>query len=101
VGLQHFDPLAPSNRLVQALKTDPTLRRRLRDEPDSVAREFALTDTERTAIHRRDFGALHLAGLHPYLLAQLARILIDETEQAGASAAARALVESLRSAGVE
>lgn len=94
MGLEHFDPLVRTHELIQALKTDRELRRRFEKEEEAVLADFDLTAAERDAIRKRDFRALYELGLHPYLLAQLSRLIFGTVEGAGASEAARALVES-------
>lgn len=96
MGLEHFDPLVKTHELIQALKTDRALRKRFEQDEESVLAEFELTVAERAAIRERDFRALYELGLHPYLLAQLSRLIFGTVEGAGASEAARALVESLQ-----
>jgi hypothetical protein len=97
VGLENFDPLLASHRLVMALKTDRELRERFERDQDSVLQQFGLTEAEVSAIRARDFRALYELGLHPYYLSQLSRLIFGTAaESKGASDAARALVESFQ-----
>ena len=96
MGLEKFDPLTVTNELIQTLKTDHQLRERFQVDEESVLGEFDLTDRERQAIRDRDFKTLFELGVHPYLLAQLSRLIFGTVEGAGASEAASALVKSLR-----
>jgi hypothetical protein len=97
MGLEHFDPLLRSHRMVLALKRDTALRHRFEQDEDGVAAEFGLTPAERDAIRARDFRALYELGLHPYYLSQLSRLIFGTAaESRGASEAARALVESFQ-----
>lgn len=85
-----------THRLVQELKRDRPMRERFRaHEQDFLAAYPGLTDAERRAIAARDFRALYLLGLHPYLLGQLSRLIFGTIEGAGSSEAATALVRSL------
>jgi hypothetical protein len=93
--LEHFDPRLRSNDLVQDVRWDPELRELLRTAPERVLDRYDLDPAERAAILADDFRRLYEMGLHPYLLGQLARLRIGNTEQAGSSAAATALVTSL------
>lgn len=96
MGLEYFNPRLRSNDLVQDVKWDHDLPERLRSDPEAVLDRYDLLPAERAAILARDFRALYELGLHPYLLGQLARLLVGNAEQAGSSAAATALVTSLR-----
>jgi hypothetical protein len=95
VPLDNFDPRLRSNDLVQDLKWDRELRDRFTATEEEVLASYDLTDAERTAIRERDFRTLHELGLHPYLLSQLARLVYGTGENAGSSAPATALLQSL------
>ncbi|TDC68056.1 extradiol ring-cleavage dioxygenase [Actinomadura sp. GC306] len=94
-ALAHFDPRLRANDLVQDLKWDPALRARFESDERAVLDAYPLTGQERTAILARDFRRLFELGLHPYLLAQLARLIYGTGEKAGTSGAATALIRSL------
>ncbi|WP_243712692.1 extradiol ring-cleavage dioxygenase [Actinomadura sp. 6K520] len=94
-ALEHFDPRLRANDLVQDLKWDPELRARFESDERAVLDAYPLTAAERTAIRDRDFRRLFELGLHPYLLAQLSRLIHGTGEQAGSSGAATALIRSL------
>jgi hypothetical protein len=99
VGLEHFKPLLRTHDLVQDLKWDRALRDRFHDSPAAVLDGYDLSADERRAIDTHDFKGLYDMGVHPYLLAQLARLLYGTAEGAGTSEAATALVRSLTGEG--
>ncbi|GAA0566846.1 extradiol ring-cleavage dioxygenase [Actinomadura livida] len=94
-ALRHFDPRLRANDLVQDLKWDPALRARFESDEQAALDAYPLTAAERAAIRDRDFRRLFELGLHPYLLAQLARLVYGTGEKAGTSGAATALIRSL------
>lgn len=95
MGLEYFNPRLRSNDLVQDVKWDRELQELLATDPAAVLDRYDLEPAEREAILADDFRTLYELGLHPYLLGQLARLRRGNAEQAGSSAAATALVESL------
>lgn len=96
MSLSNFKPELRTHGFVQALKRDSELRARFEADPGAVAEGYGLTPQEVTAIRERDFRALFDLGMHPFLLGQLARLLFGTAEGGAASAAASALVASLR-----
>lgn len=94
---QYFNRDLATHKLVQGLKADRELREQFRRDEASVLDRYDLTPEERTAIEQRDFKALYLAGVHPYSLGQLSRLIYGTVEGAGSSQASSALVESLLS----
>lgn len=93
---RYFNKDLATHTLVQDLKRDRDLRLRFReDEQPVLSRYPALTAEEKDAITSRDFRALYLLGVHPYLLGQLARLIFGTVEGAGSSEASSALVRSL------
>jgi hypothetical protein len=99
MGLEHFRPLLRTHDLVQDLKWDRALRERFHGSPETVLDSYELSPDERRAIETHDFKGLYEMGVHPYLLAQLARLLYGTAEGAGTSEAATALVRSLKGEG--
>jgi len=99
MGLEYFKPLLRTHDLVQDLKWDRGLRERFHESPGTVLDAYDLAPDERYAIEARDFKGLYEMGVHPYLLAQLARLLYGTVEGAGTSEAATALVRSLKGEG--
>ncbi|MFI6984090.1 extradiol ring-cleavage dioxygenase [Embleya sp. NPDC050154] len=95
MALDRFNPLLRANDLVQDLKWNGELRARFESHEAEVLAAYPLTDEERTAIRERDYRRLHELGLHPYLLAQLARLVHGTGEKAGSSEAATMLLRSL------
>ncbi len=91
----YFDRDLATHRLVQDLKADRDARELLHRDEAAVLDAYDLLPAERAGIEQRDFRALYLLGVHPYSLAQLARLLYGTVEGAGASEASSALVESL------
>lgn len=96
MSLKNFDSTLKTHDFVQDLKWDPELRKEFEADESAVLSRQDLTDEERRAIEQRDFRALYEMGVHPYMLAQLARLLFGNAERAGTSSAAQALVESLQ-----
>lgn len=95
MGLEHFNPLLNTHRLVMALKRDRGLREEFKADERKVLERFDLTSEERSAIQTRDFRALYELGVHQYLLSQLARLIFGTAEGTGTSEAASALMRSL------
>lgn len=95
MGLEFFNPQLRSNDLVQDVKWNRELQDQLLADPEALLDRYDLEPAERQAILTDDFRRLYELGLHPYLLGQLARLRRGNAEQAGSSAAAIALVESL------
>lgn len=95
MSLKNFDSTLKTHDLVQDLKWDEDLRKEFEADESAVLARHNLTEAERRAIEQRDFRALYDMGVHPYMLAQLARLVFGNAERAGTSMAAQALVESL------
>jgi hypothetical protein len=97
--LDHFtkylDKSLKTHTLIQDLKQDRALRERFRETPEPVLDGYDLKPEERAALLARDFRALYLLGVHPYLLGQLSRLVHGTVEGAGSSEASLALVRSL------
>lgn len=95
MSLKYFKAELMTHDLVQDLKWDTKLRQQFETDEATVLDQYDLTDQERTAIEQRDFRALYELGVHPYMLAQLARLVFGTVEGAGSSTPAQALVDSL------
>lgn len=91
----YLDKSLESHSLIQDLKRDHAMRVAFRDAPESVLDRYALKPEERAAILAKDFRALYLMGVHPYMLGQLSRLIHGTVEGAGTSEASVALVRSL------
>ncbi|RIV40022.1 extradiol ring-cleavage dioxygenase [Micromonospora radicis] len=96
MSLDRFNPDLAVHRLVQELKRDRILREEFERDPAAVAERSGLSAAEVAAIRGRDFKALFELGMHPFLLGQLSRLIFGTTEGTATSAAAEALVASLR-----
>lgn len=94
MALENINRALLTHDFVHDIKWDPSLRAEFESDESSVFDRYAFTAEEREALVRRDFRALYDMGLHPYLGAQLARILY-RSHSRGGSAAARALNASL------
>jgi hypothetical protein len=92
---QYFDRALQTHTLVQDLKADRAGRELFQRDEVQILDRYELRPEERAAIEARDFRALYLLGVHPYSLAQLARLIYGTVEGAGSSEASTALVDSL------
>ena len=59
-------------KLLYQLNRDPRARERFEAEPESVLREFELTDEEREAVLGPDIGLLYVLGVNGQLLMHFA-----------------------------
>lgn len=95
-ALNDFNPALVSHDLVQDLKWDRDLREEFGRDEAAVLDRYPLRPEERKAIEERDFRALYDMGFHPYLGAQLARLIYGNAAGEEATRAVNKLVESLR-----
>lgn len=96
MSLKYVDRALRSNDFVQDLKWDGALRGRFHSDPEGTMAAYGLPARESEAIRDADFLALYRLGLHPYLLGQLARLVLGGAERAGSSTSATTLVEALK-----
>ncbi len=93
--LAKLDKTARINRLVYETRLDAALRERILTDPESVLAAYDLSETERTAVRARDFKGLIELGGHPYLVAQLSRLLYGTGNNRNSSTAAEMLRRSV------
>lgn len=96
MSLKYVDRTLRSNDFVQDLKWDGALRAQFESEPERTVRDYGLPAREAQAIRDADFLTLYRLGLHPYLLGQLARLVLGQAERAGSSTPATTLVDALK-----
>lgn len=94
MALENINRALLTHDFVHDIKWNPSLRAEFEANEKAVFDRYSFTAAEREALEKRDFRALYAMGLHPYLGAQLARILY-RSHSRGGSAAARALNASL------
>ncbi len=94
MGLENINRALVTHDFVQDVKWDPELRAEFEANEKAVLDRYDFTKEERQALEERDFKKLYSLGFHPYLGAQLARILYH-SHTPGGVAAARALNASL------
>jgi hypothetical protein len=61
------------NKLLYMTDNDPAIRKRMKEDPESVLKEFRLTDEERDALRAGAVGKLYQMGVHTFLLNHLQR----------------------------
>jgi hypothetical protein len=61
------------NKLLYLTDNDPAFRKRMMTEPETVIREFRLTEVEREALTSGAVGKLYQMGVHTFLLNHLYR----------------------------
>lgn len=94
MALENINRALVSHDFVHDVKWNPALRAEFEANEKDVLDRYDFTEAERAALDNRDFRALYDLGFHPYLGAQLARILY-RSHSRGGGAAARALNASL------
>ncbi len=77
------------------MRLDPTARERLVADTEGLMVEYGLSDAERSAVRARDFKGLIDLGGHPYLVAQLSRLLYGTANNRNTSTAAEMLRRSV------
>src|SRR6478609_6746779 len=86
--LAKLDKTARINRLIFEVRFDPAARERLASDPEAVMAAYELSEAERAAVRARDFKGLVELGGHPYLVAQLSRLLYGTGDNRNTSTAA-------------
>lgn len=61
------------NKLLYLTDSDPAFRKRISEEPETVLKEFRLSDDERAALSAGAVGKLYQMGVHTFLLNHLYR----------------------------
>ena len=61
------------NKLLYMTDNDPAVRKRMKADPESVLKEFRLTDEERAALTSGAVGKLYQMGVHTFLPNHLQR----------------------------
>jgi len=86
-NVERCDKTLPTNEMMFALRRDATLRARLVNDLDGVARQFALSPEEVEAIRAKDPRRLMDLGVHQYYVPQLLRVFFGAAYNSNASAA--------------
>mgnify|MGYP000185727518 CR=1 FL=1 len=93
--LAKLDKTARINRLIFEVRLDAAARARLLQDLEGVMADYGLSEAERAAVRARDFKGLIELGGHPYLVAQLSRLLYGTANNRNTSTAAAMLRRSL------
>ena len=93
--LAKLDKTARINKLIFEVRLDPAARERLVADTEAVMAAYALSEPERAAVRARDFKGLIELGGHPYLVAQLSRLLFGTADNRNSSTAAEMLRRSV------
>ena len=93
--LASVDKTARINRLIFEVRLDAAAHERLVADAETVMADYALSEAEREAMRARDFKRLIELGGHPYLVAQLSRLLYGTANNRNSSAAAEMLRRSI------
>jgi protocatechuate 4,5-dioxygenase alpha chain len=93
--LAKLDKTARINRLIFEVRLDAAARERLVADTESVMAAYELSEAERAAVRARDFKGLIELGGHPYLVAQLSRLLYGTADNRNSSTAAEMLRRSV------
>jgi hypothetical protein len=92
--VEKVDRTLPLNQMIFHVRRDAELRRRWRDDFETLAREFGLAPAEIEAVKTADVRRLNDMGVHQYYVSQILRLSFGA---AGASNVHPAL-EALRRA---
>jgi hypothetical protein len=93
--LAKLDKTARINKLIFEVRLDPAARERLAADPEAVMAAYDLSEAERAGVRARDFKGLIELGGHPYLVAQLSRLLFGTADNRNSSTAAEMLRRSV------
>jgi protocatechuate 4,5-dioxygenase alpha chain len=93
--LSKLDKTLPINRLIFEVRFDPAAREQIVRDPEPVMAAYGLSEAERAAVRARDFRGLVELGGHPYLVAQLSRLLYGTGNNRNSSTAAEMLKRSV------
>ena len=93
--LAKLDKTARINKLIFEVRLDPAARERIAADAEAVMADYALSEAEREAVRARDFKGLIELGGHPYLVAQLSRLLYGTADNRNTSTAAEMLRRSV------
>ncbi|HEY7067474.1 MAG TPA: extradiol ring-cleavage dioxygenase [Chloroflexota bacterium] len=96
--LAKLDKTARINKLIFEVRLDAAARERLVADTEAVMADYALSEAERAAVRARDFKGLIELGGHPYLVAQLSRLLYGTANNRNSSTAAEMLRRSVAGA---
>lgn len=61
------------NKILYLTDNDAAFRKRMKEDPESTVREFALSGTELEALVTGDVGALYQMGVHTFFLNHMSR----------------------------
>ncbi len=93
--LAKLEKTARINRLIFEVRLDAAARARLLQDLEGVMADYGLSEAERAAVRARDFKGLIELGGHPYLVAQLSRLLYGTANNRNTSVAAEMLRRSI------
>ncbi|HZS02369.1 MAG TPA: extradiol ring-cleavage dioxygenase [Chloroflexota bacterium] len=93
--LAKLDKTARINKLIFEVRLDPAARECLAADTEGVMAAYELSEAERAAVRARDFKGLIELGGHPYLVAQLSRLLYGTANNRNTSTAAEMLRRSV------
>jgi hypothetical protein len=93
--LAKLDKTARINKLVLEVRLDAAARERLVADTEGVMAAYDLSEAERAGVRARDFKGLIELGGHPYLVAQLSRLLFGTADNRNSSTAAEMLRRSV------
>lgn len=93
--LAKLDKTLAINRLIFEVRLDADARERIVADTEGVMAEYHLSEAERAAVRARDFKGLVELGGHPYLVAQLSRLLYGTANNSNDSTAAEMLRRSV------
>ena len=95
MGIQHADRTLPSNRLIFEVRRDAGKLKRLREDLESVMRDYGLAEEEKRAWRALDIKRLGELGVHPYFLPQVTRLFKGAGYNHNESAAAQLYAEKM------
>jgi hypothetical protein len=93
--LAKLDKTARINKLIFEVRLDPAAREHLVADTEAVMAAYDLSEAERACVRARDFKGLIELGGHPYLVAQLSRLLYGTADNRNTSTAAEMLRRSV------
>lgn len=73
-NVEKVDRTLPLNQMIFHVRRDADLRRRWREDFDTLAREFGLSAAEIEAVKRADVRRLNDMGVHQYYVSQILRL---------------------------
>jgi hypothetical protein len=77
--VEKVDRTLPLNQMIFHVRRDAELRRRWRDDFDTLAHEFGLSSAEIEAVKTADVRRLNDMGVHQYYVSQILRLSFGAT----------------------